>query len=78
MAVPAYTPTFPSTRVAPVFVTVDPARTPNVVTVGPRVTWAFRPRENTDQKKIAADLFTLPPLIQNVRFTNLFNAFYNY
>src|SRR5678816_1450122 len=36
IAAPGLTPRFPSTTVGPLLVTVEPAKTPNVSTVGPR------------------------------------------
>jgi hypothetical protein len=68
MAVPGLTPRFPVTTVGPLLVTVEPAKTPKELTVGPRLIWAFRQRENVDQKRNAVSLFTALPFIQSLRF----------
>lgn len=41
IAVPGLTPRSPSMTVLPVFVTVDPPRTPNVAAVPKRTVWAL-------------------------------------
>jgi len=66
IAVPGLTPRFPSTTVGPLLVTVEPARTPNVSTVDPRVICAFRQRENIAQKRSTVGLFTAPPFIRSI------------
>src|SRR5665213_2108514 len=58
IAVPGLTPRFPRTTVGPLLVTVEPARTPNVSTVGPRAIWALSPTESADQTSSAANRFT--------------------
>jgi len=58
MDVLGLTPTLPTITEEPVLVTVEEARTANVLAVGPRVTWAFRQKESVNQESSANILFT--------------------